>query len=75
MASDFSNSGAGGLQPSFRVKDAADLSLSVDYKLNKKWALWVDLNNIANVRYQRWNKYESFGFNFLAGIKFNFISQ
>jgi len=75
MALDFSNTGAGGLQPSFRLKDAADLSLIVDYKLNKKWALWVDLNNIANVRYQRWNKYESFGFNFLAGIKYNFISQ
>jgi len=44
----------------------------VDYNLNKKWTLWIDLNNIANTKYQRWNGYTSFGFNFLLGIKFKF---
>lgn len=56
----------------FRTKGILDLGLAVDYKLNKKWALWIDLNNIANTKYQRWNGYASFGFNFLLGIKFNF---
>lgn len=72
MAIPVSNGNSGGGFPAFRLKDAADLSFGVDYKLNKNWALWVDLNNIANVRYQRWNKYESFGFNFLGGIRYVF---
>jgi hypothetical protein len=62
----------GGGFPPFRLKDGADIGAHVEYKLNKKWALWVDLNNIANVRYQRWNKYESFGFGFMGGIKYIF---
>jgi hypothetical protein len=56
----------------FRTKGILDLGFAVDYKFNKKWALWIDLNNIANNKYQRWNGYSSFGFNFLFGIKFNF---
>ncbi|MEY3179504.1 MAG: hypothetical protein RJB42_1747, partial [Bacteroidota bacterium] len=56
----------------FRTKGILDLGFAVDYKLNKKWALWIDLNNIANAKYQRWNGYTSFGFNFLLGVKFNF---
>jgi hypothetical protein len=56
----------------FRTKGILDLGLAVDYKFNKKWALWIDLNNIANAKYQRWNGYTSFGFNFLLGVKFNF---
>ena len=56
----------------FRTKGIFDLGLAVDYNLNKKWTLWIDLNNIANTKYQRWNGYTSFGFNFLLGIKFKF---
>ena len=52
-----------------KLQDAADISLGVEYELNKKWALWIDLNNIANSRYQRWNQYPSFGFNFIAGVR------
>jgi hypothetical protein len=55
-----------------KLEDAADISMGVDYKLNKKWALWIDLNNIANTRYQRWNQYPSFGFNFMAGVRYVF---
>lgn len=58
--------------PEKRLKDAADIGLGVDYKFNKKWALWTDLNNIANIQYQRWNQYDSFGFNFIAGLRYSF---
>ena len=60
-------------KPDFRTKGIVDLGLGVDYNLNKKWALWMDLNNIANTRYQRWNGFTSFGFNFLVGFKYRFI--
>lgn len=70
MALPVSNGNSGGGFPPFRVKDGADIGAGVDYKLNKKWALWLDLNNIANVRYQRWNRYEAFGFNFIGGFRY-----
>ena len=72
MALPVSNGNTGGGFPAFRVNDGADLGGGVDYKLNKKWALWLDLNNIANVRYQRWNRYEAFGFNFIGGFRYLF---
>lgn len=56
-----------------KTKGILDLGFAVDYKLNKKWGFWIDLNNIANTKYQRWNGYTSFGFNFLLGVRFNFI--
>lgn len=55
-----------------RLQDAADISMGVEYEFNKKWALWIDLNNIANSRYQRWNQYPSFGLNFIAGVRYAF---
>ena len=56
----------------FRTKGALDLSVGLEYNLNKKWALWVDLNNIANTNYQRWNQYPSFGFNAIGGVRYSF---
>lgn len=61
--------------PTKRLKDAADVNLAVDYKLNKKWALWTDFNNIANIQYQRWNQYDTFGFNFIVGLRYSFIKS
>jgi hypothetical protein len=55
-----------------KLQDAADISMGIEYILNKKWALWMDLNNIANSRYQRWNQYPSFGFNFIGGVRYAF---
>lgn len=55
-----------------RLKGAVDISFGVEYSLNKKWALWTDLNNIANSTYQRWNQYPSFGFHAIGGVRFTF---
>lgn len=57
------------------VKDAADINVGVDFKLNKKWAIWLDLNNIANAQYQRWNQYASYGFNLVGGIRYSFLNK
>jgi outer membrane receptor protein involved in Fe transport len=57
------------------VNDAADINVGVDYKLNKKWAIWLDLNNIANAQYQRWNQYDSYGFNLVGGIRYSFLNK
>jgi hypothetical protein len=57
------------------VNDAADINMGVDLKLNKKWAIWLDLNNIANAQYQRWNQYASYGFNLVGGIRYSFLNK
>ena len=53
-----------------KMKGAADLNLDFNYKLNEKWGFWIDLNNIANIQYQRWNQYTAYGFNFRGGVKY-----
>ncbi len=58
-----------------KLDNVADINLGVDYKLNKKWGFWIDLNNIANMHYQRWNQYQAYGFNFLAGLRYSFLKS
>jgi outer membrane cobalamin receptor len=58
-----------------KLDNVADINLGVDYKLNKKWGFWIDLNNIANMHYQRWNQYQAYGFNFLAGVRYRFLKR
>jgi len=58
-----------------KLDNVADINLGVDYKLNKKWGFWIDLNNIANMHYQRWNQYQSYGFNFLSGLRYSFLKS
>ena len=52
-----------------KLKTVAELNLDLNYNLNQKWAFWIDLNNIANIQYQRWNQYAAYGFNFRGGVK------
>lgn len=53
-----------------KLKSAADLRINVKYNLNEKWGFWIDLNNIANIQYQRWNQYTAYGFNVLGGVRY-----
>lgn len=53
-----------------KMKTVTELNLDINYNLNQKWAFWIDLNNIANIQYQRWNQYAAYGFNFRGGVKF-----
>jgi hypothetical protein len=62
-------------KPDTKLKDFIDVNLGVDYKLSKKWAIWFDLNNIANSSYQRWNQYNSFGFNMVGGFRYSFLKS
>ncbi|MET0243410.1 MAG: hypothetical protein ABW174_08075 [Flavitalea sp.] len=53
--------------------DAAfDLNFGAEFKITKNFNLWLQLNNIFNNRYERWNQYEVFGFNILGGITYSF---
>lgn len=53
---------------SFRMKGGTDLSAGAAYSINKQFSLWMDVNNILNNKYSRWNNYPVYGINVLGGI-------
>ena len=57
---------------SSELKGYADISLGLEYRYTKLLSAFMQFNNIANVRYFRWNNYPSQRFNFMAGITFAF---
>jgi hypothetical protein len=51
---------------------AFDLNAGVEFRLTRQLNLWLQMNNIFNDKYERWNQYQSFGLNVLGGIIFSF---
>lgn len=49
-----------------------DLNAGAEFRITKNFNLWLQMNNILNNRYERWNQYEAFGFNILGGITYSF---
>jgi len=49
-----------------------DLNLGIDYRYNKNVSAFINVNNIANNRYQRWLNYPVFGINILGGLTLMF---
>ena len=66
--------------PQFREKDgspekgdaAFDLNAGAEFRITKNFNLWIQMNNIFNNKYERWNQYQVFGFNILGGITYSF---
>jgi hypothetical protein len=52
--------------------NGTDLSAGAEFKINKKFSAWLDLNNILNNKYQRWNNYPVYGLNVIGGIIVHF---
>ena len=49
-----------------------DISVGAEFKVNNRFSAWIDINNIANQKYQRWHAYEVYGLNVLCGIRVSF---
>lgn len=49
-----------------------DASLGLDYRYSRIFSLFFNFNNIAAVRYYRWDNYPSQRFNLLAGLSYSF---
>lgn len=45
-----------------------DLSFGGEYKVNKQFSAFLDVNNVFSNKYQRWHNYEVYGLNLLGGI-------
>jgi len=54
------------------LSGAADLSAGLEFAINKNFSAWLDVNNIFNNKYERWNNYQVFGLNVLGGIIYKF---
>ncbi|HEX6193646.1 MAG TPA: hypothetical protein VFZ42_14830 [Chitinophagaceae bacterium] len=55
-----------------KLNGALDLNAGLEFKITKNLNLWTQFNNITNQKYQRWNQYQVYGFNFVGGIVFSF---
>ena len=55
-----------------RLNGALDLNAGVEFRITKNLNLWTQFNNITNQKYQRWNQYPVYGFNFVGGVVFSF---
>ena len=53
-------------------RPGSDLSAGIEFKVNKMFSAWLDVNNIFSDKYQRWHNYEVYGLNLLGGVKVSF---
>ncbi len=49
-----------------------DVNFGLEYRYTKRLSAFINFNNIAAKRYQKWNKYPVQGFNALGGITYSF---
>jgi hypothetical protein len=49
-----------------------DVNAGVEFRLTRQLNLWLQMNNLVNDKYQRWNQYSVYGFNILGGVIFSF---
>lgn len=57
---------------SYKGETGADLNAGAEFRVAKNINVWLQLNNILNNNYERWHRYEVFGFNILGGIVYSF---
>jgi len=54
------------------MKGGTDISAGAEFKINKKFSAWLDLDNLLNSKYQRWNNYPVYGLQVIGGILIHF---
>lgn len=55
-----------------RLSPSMDMNLGVEFGIMPKLNLWLQMNNLFNNTYQRWNQYPVFGFNVMGGVVYSF---
>jgi outer membrane receptor for ferric coprogen and ferric-rhodotorulic acid len=54
------------------IKGFGDLSGSVEYRINSKFSVFAQANNILSSSYQNWLYYPNYGFNIFGGVGYSF---
>ena len=57
------------------LKDLIDFNLGIEYRYNKNISGWLNLNNLASIKYNQWNNYPNHGFLFMVGFSYSFLGQ
>ena len=52
------------------LKSVGNINLGAEYRYSKMLSFFANFNNIANMRYYRWEKYPSQRFNLMVGLTF-----
>ncbi|HWB61877.1 MAG TPA: TonB-dependent receptor, partial [Chitinophagales bacterium] len=55
-----------------KIKGTADINLGFEYFFSRHVSFFATLNNIANIKYQSWYHYPTYGINGMVGGKFSF---
>jgi hypothetical protein len=54
------------------IKGFGDLSGSIEYRINSKFSVFAQANNILSSSYQNWLYYPNYGFNIFGGVGYAF---
>ena len=54
------------------LKGTVDLNLNFEYRYSKKIGLFLHLNNLAAIQYEKWQDYPTQSFSVMGGFKFSF---
>lgn len=55
-----------------KLSGAVDLNIGAEVDIIRNVSLWLQVNNLLNNKYQRWNEYRTIGANIMGGVIFNF---
>ena len=55
-----------------KLNPALDANIGAEFTVQPRLNVWLQMNNIFNNKYQRWNQYEVLGFQVLAGVVYRF---
>ena len=58
--------------PPTRLSPGLDFNIGGEFDIGQNWRIWLQMNNLFNNTYQRWNQYPVFGFNVMAGVVYSF---
>jgi outer membrane cobalamin receptor len=58
-----------------KLPAAADFSVGATLSVVKNAKFWLQVNNLLNNKYERWNQYEVFGRNVVAGFVYSFSGK
>lgn len=53
-----------------KLRGIADINLAGIYNYSKNLSIFVEINNLASIKWQRWYNYPTYGFNGILGVKF-----
>lgn len=55
-----------------KADPALDVNVGLEFGVMPKLNVWLQMNNLINNTYQRWNQYTVLGFNILGGVVYSF---